>query len=451
MLIMVKIYYKLSNVIYLRQESTLCKGIIKRLLKCGMRILCILLLLDGYCGSAQISPIGNAGQTTTAYASGIDNVPIFVWCDNNLSNNLGSLMVSPPATGGPFLYKWYKFQTAPLSWVPLVAGTNPTISNLASGGYRVEITGIGGTVLVCYHAWVWNLGAKTMFTINATGCSSANLSANITANDTFTYYNPPPSASIVSAGTPISVSFTAQHTYVSDLAFYLVGPNGCGNPVVTLCPQSSAQGGGLTCNHGNDINNLTFTTASTANFNMCLAPTPLTGTYGNYGVNNSTHINWVPLYGCDAAEPGWKVMIYDCVGLDSGALTNVGLSFSGFNASCTSQGTIMYNSGAIFAPIRNITCNPLTASRFIVPPLSVYTTPLQVIANRSFNWSASPAVTITGANSSLHPSASGLPYDTTHIDLSVTLTTGIGYCAFGRCGTLCWRYCITDRKWCFEL
>jgi alpha-beta hydrolase superfamily lysophospholipase len=60
------------------------------------------------------------------------------------------------------------------------------------------------------------------------------------------------------------------------------------------------------CNSGNNVSSLCFSTESTANFNVCTAPTPLTGTFGSYGIAQ-TPIDWSLLNGCDATAPGWSV------------------------------------------------------------------------------------------------------------------------------------------------
>jgi gliding motility-associated-like protein len=120
---------------------------------------------------------------------------------------------------------------------------------------------------------------------------------------------------------------------------------------------------GTSCNSGNNINSLCFTNANTDVFNVCGAVTPLSG---NFGANANGAIDWSQLYGCDANEPGWAVQIYDCVGLDFGALTDATLTFSetdgaGVTTSSSYSTPVGFNS-----PINDNSCDPLSASIFQV-------------------------------------------------------------------------------------
>src|SRR5690606_39822537 len=110
--------------------------------------------------------------------------------------------------------------------------------------------------------------------------------------------------------------------------FHVTGVQTCALPI---SPNPGANGQGPVCNSNNNVNGLCFSTNSTANFNPCLPETACgntteclsnySGVYGTYGPT-ATPINWSPLYGIDAAQGGWAVQIYDCIGVDVGALTN---------------------------------------------------------------------------------------------------------------------------------
>ncbi len=119
--------------------------------------------------------------------------------------------------------------------------------------------------------------------------------------------------------------------------------------------------------------------------NMCIAPTPLTGTYGSYGPA-STPINWSTLYGCDATAPGWSVQIYDCIGGDVGALTDATIVISGTNA-CGGSQTMSYSTPPGYSSfIADNSCSPSAASIFTVPPGNNYT---PITCTFGYEWSNS--------------------------------------------------------------
>ncbi|MFL5753144.1 MAG: gliding motility-associated C-terminal domain-containing protein, partial [Bacteroidia bacterium] len=127
------------------------------------------------------------------------------------------------------------------------------------------------------------------------------------------------------------------------------------------------------------------------------------------------------LYGCDAAEGGWQVQIYDCIGADVGALTSSSISFSG-NGGCGAS-TITYNSGAINSAINDNACSAATASVYTVPPTAG--TPAITITNTvTYQWTASPAYAIPNATTSLTPSINPAPTVDTWFYLTVTDNKG---------------------------
>ena len=125
---------------------------------------------------------------------------------------------------------------------------------------------------------------------------------------------------MVSSNTNITVCFTGLHSWVSDMSFYLIGPPSCDSPTIQLSLSDRNA-----CNRGDNFNNLCFSTTSELNFNICGASTPLTGTYGS---SNGIPIDWSGLYGCNAAENGWKIQIFDCVSGDIGSITSTSLLFN---------------------------------------------------------------------------------------------------------------------------
>jgi trimeric autotransporter adhesin len=377
--------------------------------------------------SAQLTPNGNSGQSTTAYTNGAPNDPIYIWCDDVLSTTQGSLTATTTNGTGPYTFNWFYHNQSTASWAPLTTqtGTSSTINSLASDGYRVEIRDASNVIVDCFVAWVWNLNTEVVPSASRFACNNANLQSTVNTTGSFSYYNTPPSESLINPTTSISVCFSATHTYVSDLAFYLIGPPSCGSPVVPLSPNPGAIGQGSICNSGNDVNGLCFTTSPAGNLNVCTASAPLTGTYSSYGPS-STPINWSSLIGCNAASGGWRVQIFDCIGADVGYLTNANLTFSNLTSVCGSPTTISYSSGSINSYIADNSCSQATASIFQVPPSPDLTTPITINATTTLLWTGGASIANPTNGST---TASGLPVGTTTFDLTATTTYGSTTCS----------------------
>jgi len=388
-------------------------------------IICLL----GFFSIGQLTANGNSGASTTAYTNGSPNDPIYIWCADGLANNTASLTATPPSGTGPFTFDWYYHNQTTSSWsnYSTNVGATSTISNLPSDGYKVQIYDNVGTLIVCYNAWVWNMNSEVTVSETATACDATNLNGAISLNGSFTYYNPPPPESLITPTTAISVCFSATHTYVSDLAFYLVGPPSCGSPRILLSPNPGANGQNNICNSGDNVSNLCFSNGSVNNLNVCTASTPLTGTYGSYGAT-PTFINWAPLIGCNAAQGGWAVQIYDCIGADVGSLTNSTISFSNLGTECGSSPNITYTSGTINSAINDNSCTAGSASIFQVPVSTVLSTPIVINATSSYQWTSNPVVAIPNSTSSLTPSVTGLADGSTMFYLTGSFSYGTANC-----------------------
>lgn len=393
------------------------------------KLLILLALASSVYSNAQLVPNGNSGASMTSYTNGATNDPIYIWCGDALGDQQGSLTATPTSGTGPFTFNWYYHDQVSSSWQGLSvdAGVNTsTISNLASDGYRVEIRDASNTLVDCFVAWVWNLNTEVTASSGLSNCNNASLSSTVNTTGSFSYYNPPPPQSLINANTQIQVCFTANHTFVSDLAFYLVGPPACGSPTILLLPNPGAIGQGPTCNSGDNVNNLCFTTSGGGNINVCSpAPSSLSGTYSTYGPSN-TPINWSSLIGCNAAAGGWAVQIYDCILQDVGALTNANITFSNLTSICGSPTTISYSSGAISSVINDNSCTAASASIFQVPVSPVLTTPITIIATTTLLWAGPGSIAnpTTGNTSS-----SGLPAGTSTFTLTATTTYGTTTCS----------------------
>jgi trimeric autotransporter adhesin len=369
-------------------------------------ILAIFSLLTSSLASAQLIGSGHCGALQTAYTNGAANDTIYYYP----TGQTGTLTATPENGAGPFDFIWQVYNSTLNVWSPLTTVSDQatsTQSALAVGGYRVSIYDAGNNLVGCYRAWIgWVEPGSIQVNMDA-NCLQVNLWADITPGSMTGYFNPPADPLQINANTEIQVCFSANHTFVSDLGFFLVGPPSCGSPTISLAPNPGSIGMGAVCNSGNNISNLCFSTESAANFNICTAAVPLTGTYGSYGVAN-TPINWSGLYGCDATASGWSVQIYDCIGLDVGALTDATLTFSGVNI-CGQDQDITYTTPAGFSsPINDNSCSPGSASIFTVP-----LAPSQPIdMTCGFEWNADPYWFIADSTTSLNITVPAPPVET---------------------------------------
>jgi gliding motility-associated-like protein len=357
-------------------------------------------------GYAQLLGTGHCGALQTSYTNGAANDTIYYYP----TGQTGTLTVSPENGVGPFDFIWQVYNSTLNLWAPLTTVNDQpesTQSGLAVGGYRVSIYDASNNLVGCYRAWIgWTEPGTIQVNMNA-DCLQVNLWADITPGSMTGYFNPPPDPLPINANTEIQVCFSANHSFVSDLGFYLVGPPSCGSPTISLAPNPGSIGMGAVCNSGNNISNLCFSTESAANFNVCTAAVPLTGTFGSYGVAN-TPINWSGLFGCDATASGWSVQIYDCIGLDVGALTDVTLTFSGVNI-CGQDQDLTYTTPPGFSSsINDNSCSPGSASIFTVP----LAPPVPIDMTCGFEWNADPYWFIADSTTSLNITVPAPPVQT---------------------------------------
>ena len=371
--------------------------------------------------NAQIFNTTAAGSGPTNYNTVSYTDSIFYYCG---AGNNGELTALPPSGTPNWAFTWQIFDVANNAWIALSITTNATsstISSLAPGGYRVTITDATSTIVGCYRAWIVNVLSPTTVNVDPIppGCGAVALHGDIDWGSATPYYEPPAEPLLIDATTNISVCFSANHTYVSDLGFYLIAPSSCGNTIVTLSPNPGSIGQPNTCNSGDDINFLCFTNQPSPNLNVCASSnSTLTGTYDSYGAS-STPINWSGLYGCNASQPGWTVQIFDCVSQDVGALTNATITFSGTSA-CGDPVTITYDSGNINSPINDNSCTQGSASIFTVLGDPAVIVPYDT----NFIWTANPNITIPNNTTSLDPVVNPGPTQNTVFTLSVDTTGG---------------------------
>lgn len=388
-------------------------------------ILSILIAL-GHAGlHAQITSTGHIQAIPTAYTDGSLNDTIYAYCEGTL----GRLGANYPGAGANWKYNWFRYDYTNNTFgtVPFQSDTGSfsVASNLVSGGYQVSISNGAGLIQDCYIAWVFVDTIQAEINPQAASCDSVRTyNSNININD-FTYFNPPPEQFIIDANTYIEVEFQAVHTYVSDLAYYLVGPPSCGSPTIQLGDELCC------CNSGNNVASLIFNSTSPTSYDICVLPVPVSaGPFGSFGAQGAgpTAINWPGIYGCNAVDGGWAVQIYDCVGADVGALTRARITFSkppGVSTSCGPL-NITYDSGPINSVINDNSCTPATASIFQVPINPLVTTPI-ILSNglASIQWATNnPAVTIVNGNTP-SPTFQGLD-NAVFVDIYLTVTDSMG-------------------------
>ncbi len=193
----------------------------------------------------------------------------------------------------------------------------------------------------------------------------------------------------------VKVCFTADHTWVSDLGFYLLAPGGDtiepGNHgVVQLLPSASNWGSeaahpgwtgipfsvlgcseetdeNATCQAGNDLVDLCFTStlpASNPEHTLCVcdAATPLTGDFASVEA-------WDSVFGYPLIAP-WGVAIADCEHIDFGELLAVSILFT-----LPDGGSVHFNMPGeyhdVMYPISDEHCSLDSATRVYMMPDSV--------------------------------------------------------------------------------
>lgn len=372
---------------------------------------------------SQITGVGHSSTANTSYTNGATNDVIYIYCNDPQTNNTGTLTATPTGGTGPFSFNWYEYDSGTNGWLAYsnAIGATSTINGLADGGYFVTITDSNGNPAGCFRAWVFLNYTEAEAGAPISGCTGFNLSGTPNPDNNFVYYNPPPNPLVIDATTDISVCFSATHTWISDIAFYVVGPPSCGSPTVLLSPNPGAIGQGTVCNSGDNVNSLCFSTSSGANFDACANAAPYTGTYGSYGPGN-TAIDWSPFYGCDASSGGFSVQIYDCIGGDVGALTNSTITLNGVSACGPINAD--YNSGAINSAIDDNSCDAASASIFTVPqPVSV-TTPI-VLNNSITSVSWSTGATTNNTNVATPPSQNTMYYYTVTDNFGCSTTDSV--------------------------
>ena len=389
-------------------------------------IACLMTCSQGQVAWAQLTGTGCIGQTQ--YTNGSANDPIYYY-----PAGVNGELTAVPTAGTPgWNFVWSKFTVGQSSWVLYNTTNNApssTITNLTPGAYKVSIFDANNNNVGCYTAWILQILQEPNVDVQPIppGCTGPiNLIGTIIPGQISPYSNLPANTMLLDANTQISICFSGTHTWVSDLAFYVRGPASCGSPTVLLSPNPGANGQGSVCNSGNNINNLCFSSESNATLNVCNpAPATLQGTYGRYGPGAGTPINWNPLFGCDASNGGWSVQIYDCIGGDTGSLTDATLTFTGTSV-CGASQTVTYSTPNNYSSfIADNSCSSASASIFTVTP----SIPPPIACTIGYEWTSEPPVNIPNATSSLNitlnnlTSPSGQPMAWQDVSFTLALTS----------------------------
>ena len=366
-------------------------------------LLSIIIAFTNFAISQIIAPSAETSFSTNYssqyLAGGGQNDLVFVFCSDETNNAVGELQVS---NAGGCTVTWFVYDGLSYSALGQVGSV---ATGLTSGLYMAQVN-CSGTI-TCYKAWVWVNQTYVHIDPIEPGCETFTLNAQVNPLDTeFHIIDPPGIDFEIDENTYIQICFWANHTYVSDLGFYLKAPGATtlepGNDgVVALLPSASDWGlggafqsnttipwavtgcapedEGTNCNDGNHLDEFCFSTnywlggpeltpGNPAHVPcICDLPVPLQGVY-------APAESWERIYGYMAGDPGWAVQIYDCQPVDYGALTMARLVFSA-QTSC-GQTTFVYDSDEIYSVINDNSCAANTASIYVVPspiPPSGYT------------------------------------------------------------------------------
>jgi gliding motility-associated-like protein len=373
---------------------------------------------------AQLSGTGCLGETT--YTDGQPNDPIYYYS----AGQLGELTVIPEVAGASFNFVWSRFIPGNSNWNAYTVQNNQassTITGLQPGAYFVSVRNTANVIVGCYRAWIAQVLQEPQVDVQpiASNCvGPISLVGSFTPGQITPISNLPESQLVIDANTEITVCFTGTHSWISDLAFYLRGPASCGSPNLVLMPNPGALGQGAVCNSNNNISNLCFSTESNNNINVCNGMTTLSGTYGTYGPG-SVPINWPTIYGCDAMNGGWVVQVYDCIGGDTGALTDATITFSGTDL-CGAPQNVSYTTPNNFSSaINDNSCSAASASSFTVAPAN---SPATLNCAFGYEWTSEPPVNIPNSTSSLNiditslTDLAGNPIPWQNIDFTLSTT-----------------------------
>ena len=284
---------------------------------------------------AQISCINAVGRDTTIYSNGLSNDSLFFFC---ASDSIKLRYFADPNS----MLEWYRFSIPTNNWT-LLGNAASFYNTMQAGGYRVVERDTAGVFLNESVAWTCRLPAANpvnpslYMDVNlnniSPGCGSVTLnwiSSFVGLGNISSYYDKPKTqiteTRAFDSTSTIEVCMDIYHAYLNDLQLYLIGPESCGRPIITLvegitstdsiCPQVVADP--QTVCFSNEVNNP---------FNYCQFSASPEVYYSSYGWNN-VPITWDSLNGCNMNENDWHVQASDCFGEFIGAISQASISFT---------------------------------------------------------------------------------------------------------------------------
>lgn len=241
-----------------------------------------LFLFFSFLINAQIYSPTSSARVATSYPVFPQTDSVFVFC-----NSTGSLTGHIQGNPGPFNFQWSKYnQVSGLFEAYAVgAGSSHTISNLASGGYKVIIT---NGVNVEFRAWVFNDTPVVSAAIQNVLCGQLALIGTAEAAN-FIYYDP-------ANGQAINLPNGRSFRWTSNTGAAIPNPTTNLNPVTYLPPVVDTWFYlTVTDNYGckavDSVFYATIETKSDFSFEPNDGSSPLTVVFSNLSTN-ATAYNW---------------------------------------------------------------------------------------------------------------------------------------------------------------
>jgi gliding motility-associated-like protein len=396
-----------------------------------LRLLAVLTvaLLSCQYTSAQLRCLNCAGRDTTRYTNGMENDSLYFIC----MGETASLSVSAP-DNQLLDFQWYRFINASNSWQTTVFAPDAVSSayNATLGGFRVVGTDSSGTIQVEEICWVSRINQAPIVNGNTLqpGCTNVTLSSVYFPPNITGYYNPPPSNPnlpyILNESSEISICLNVLHPILTDLSFELVAPEACGSVSVLLTPSQVGADQDTVC-YNSDAIDLCFTTSSVASYDLCSLPNfQVTGQFGAYG-NPGVPIDWDVLNGCQANQPGWQLIVGDCVGGAEGLIESAVMQVGGIGSDMLAVSIDLELATDQPLPIADNTCDSGLPTVF---PLELQPNVAVPIANGfTLNWIADPP--FPGVNGSSLQTIYLTPGPATDTEFTVQLS---GPTLNGACG-----------------
>jgi len=273
---------------------------------------------------------------------------VFVYCEGDL----GCLDAVPMGGNAPYMYEWYEL-TDNCDYSGQPVGTDSNLPDLQTGTYMVVVTDASGCVAM-FEAKIF-IDEDPEITLNNDGdqevtiCQGDEFIIEATALQGPDFCKEYCGGELpqcpIDANSIITVCMEFDHTYISDLSFELVAPDGTIIPLVMgqCCP-----------NGDNDADQFCFTNDTSGGAVALDWNTTGSGGTDLLGIGTGISGTWLPesgagafggLVGVDANGGPWAMIVTDIIGGDSGTFNFFEVTITG--ASCMT----VFTSPAFDAPI----------------------------------------------------------------------------------------------------